>query len=142
MATHEDKMPTDELVLLVTAPIKAGCESEYLALVNEVNAAKRREPTLVNAALHRSVDDPSLFMLHETWRDRDDFFPVQLGRPYRAKYEARLPSLLRSPRERKVLAALRSDHAPATPSAPEGGTRESENPVAALSDFTRPKRPT
>jgi quinol monooxygenase YgiN len=38
-------------------------------------------------------------MLVETWLDRENFMSEQLKRPYRAQYEARLPELLRTPRE-------------------------------------------
>lgn len=41
----------------------------------------RHEPTFVGTVLHRSTDDPGLFMLYETWRDRADFFSVQMHRP-------------------------------------------------------------
>ena len=63
------------------------------------------------AAPPGSADDPALFMLHETWRDRDGFFAVQTKRPYRAAYEARLPGLLRAPRLMTVFEAIRADHA-------------------------------
>ena len=103
-------MTKSPFVLLATVPIKPGSENEYLALVNEVNDAMRHEPTFVNTVLHRSADDPSLFMLHETWLDREDFFSNQMKRPYREKYEARLPELLRAPREMKVFEPLRADY--------------------------------
>ncbi len=122
-------MTNDEFVLLATVPIKVGCELEYLALVNEVNEAMRHEPTFVNTVLHRSADDPGLFMLHETWQNREDFFAVQMRRPYRAKYEARLPELLRAPREMQVFEPLRADYA--DPARAEAGA----GPVAVLKRF-------
>ena len=100
----------DQFVLLVTVPIKPGREDEYLVLVNAVNDAMRNEPTFVNTILHRAADDPTEFMLYETWRDRADFFDVQMKRPYRAEYEARLPDLLRAPRKMQVFEPLRADH--------------------------------
>jgi len=95
--------------LLVTIPLKPGCADEYLALVHPVNDAMRHEPTFVNTVLHQAADDPDLIILHETWLDHDDFFTVQMERPYREAYEARLPALLRAPRDIKVLRPLRSD---------------------------------
>lgn len=112
-------MSKNQFVLLAMVPIKPGCEDEYLALVNEVNDAMRHEPTFMNTVLHRSADDPGLFMLHETWLDREDFFSQQMKRPYRAKYEARLPELLRAPREMKIFEPVRADYAFRTP--PEVG---------------------
>jgi len=82
-----------------------------LALVNEVNDAMRHEPTFVNPVLHRAADDPGLFMLHETWLDREDLFANQMNRPYRATYEVRLPDLLRAPRKMKVFELIRADYA-------------------------------
>lgn len=96
-------------VLLVTIHVRTGCEEEYISIVNPVNDAMRHEPTFVNTVLHRSVDDPALFMIHETWLDQEDFFAVQMKRSYREEYEARLPALLRHPRKMKVFEPLRSD---------------------------------
>ena len=102
-------MAADQFVLLATVPIKRGAEAEYLALVNAVNDEMRHEPTFVNTILHCAADVPGLFMLYETWRDREDFFAVQMKRPYRAEYEARLPELLRAPRRMEVFETLRAD---------------------------------
>lgn len=96
-------------VLLATIPLKPGHAAEYLSLVNLVNDAMRHEATFVSTVLHQAADDPDLFILHETWLDQDDFFAVQMKRPYRKAYEARLPALLRAPRDMKVLRPLRSD---------------------------------
>lgn len=103
-------MPSKPFVLLATIHVKPGCEAEYLSLVGPVNDAMRHEPTFVNTVLHRSADDPALFMLHETWLDRENFFSVQMKRPYRADYEARLPAMLRRPRTMQVFELLRSDY--------------------------------
>ena len=102
-------MNTAPFVLLVTFHLKAGCEEEFLAFIHRTNDAMRHEPTYVNTVVHRSTDDPLLFMLYETWLDREDFFAVQMKRPYRAEYEARLPDLLTQPREMKIFHPLRSD---------------------------------
>jgi len=102
-------MNSKPFVLLAIIPVKLGCEVEYLSLVGPVNDAMRHELTFVNTVLHRAADDPVLFMLHETWLDREDFFTVQMKRPYRAAYEARLPALLRAPRTMQVFEPLRSD---------------------------------
>ncbi len=130
-------MSNEQFVLLVTVPIKAGCEDEYLALVNAVNDEMRQEPTFVNTVLHRSAEDPGLFMLHETWRDREDFFSVQMKKPYRARYEARLPDLLRAPRELKIFEPLRADYV--APTVGSGAAVPDEtskpSPVAVLKRF-------
>ena len=130
-------MSDEQFVLLATVPIKAGCEDEYLELVNAVNDEMRQEPTFVNTVLHRSAEDPGLFMLHETWRDREDFFSVQMKKPYRARYEARLPDLLRAPREMKVFLPLRADYVAPTmaPGAASDGATSDPRPIAVLKRF-------
>ncbi len=50
-------------------------------------------------------------MLYETRRDHENFFAVQMKRPYRTEYEAKLPGLLRAPRRMEVFEMLRADHA-------------------------------
>jgi quinol monooxygenase YgiN len=47
-------------------------------------------------------------MLVETWLDRENFMSEQLKRPYRERYEARLPELLRTPRELSFYEPIRS----------------------------------
>ncbi len=69
----------------------------------------RHERTFVNTVLNQASDDPTLFVLHETWLDHGNFFSVQMKRDYRQEYEARLPALLREPREMKIFEPLRSD---------------------------------
>jgi quinol monooxygenase YgiN len=56
----------------------------------------------------RKTNDPDTIMLFETWLDRENFMLEQLKRSYRAQYEARLPELLRTPRELSFYAPIRS----------------------------------
>ena len=97
------------LSVVVTLLVKAGCEEEFLRLLGPVLDAMRHEPTFVNAALHRDPEDPTRFMLYETWADRTDLVEVQMQRAYRSAYEARLPELLREPRRAEVWRPLRGD---------------------------------
>jgi quinol monooxygenase YgiN len=85
-------------VLLVRIPVKAGFENEYLSLINAVIDEMRHETSFVNAVVHQSTEDPTVFLLHETWLGRDEFFTVQMKRSYRESYEARLPQIMRAPR--------------------------------------------
>ena len=97
------------VVVVVSLHVKPGHEEEFLRLVAPVLDAMRHEATFVNAALHQDPDDPTRFMLYETWADRDDLVGVQMKRDYRAAYEARLPALLREPRRAEVWRPLRGD---------------------------------
>ncbi|MFL5335843.1 MAG: putative quinol monooxygenase [Geminicoccaceae bacterium] len=71
------------LVAVVTLLLKPGHEEEFLRLLGPVLDAMRHEPTFVNAALHQDPEDPTRFMLYETWADRADLVEVQMKRPYR-----------------------------------------------------------
>ena len=80
-----------QLVVVVTLKVRPGMEDEFLRLLTPVLDAMRHEPTFISAALHRSPDDPTSFMLYEVWADLDDLVNVQIKRDYRTTYEARLP---------------------------------------------------
>jgi quinol monooxygenase YgiN len=97
-------------VLLLRIPVKAGFENEYLSLINAVIDEMRHETSFVNAVVHRSTEDPTVFFLHETWLGRDELFTVQIKRSYRESYEARLPQILRGPREITILEPFRREY--------------------------------
>lgn len=102
-------METTPFILLATFHLKPGCEEEFLRFIHHTIDAMRHEPTFVNTVVHRGADDRNLFLLYETWLDREDFFNVQMKRPYRTEYEARLPALLSEPREIQIFEPLRSE---------------------------------
>ncbi len=97
------------LVVVVSLHLKPGHEEEFLRLVAPVLDAMRHEASFVNAALHQDPEDPTRFMLYETWADRDDLVEVQMKRDYRGAYEARLPAILSEPRRAEVWRPLRGD---------------------------------
>ena len=99
------------VVVVVTLLVKPGHEEEFLRLLTPVLDAMRHEPTFINAALHQDAEDPTRFMLYETWADRTDLVEVQMKRLYRSAYEVRLPELLREPRRAEVWRPLRGDFA-------------------------------
>ena len=94
--------------VLVSIPLKPGRADEFLALLDDVFDAMKAEDTFVNATALRSADDPDTIMLYERWLDRENFMTEQLKRPYREKYESRLPELLRAPRELSFYEPIRS----------------------------------
>lgn len=71
--------------------------------------AMRHEATFINAVLHQDPEDPTSFMLYETWADEEDVVQVQIHRDYRKAYWDRLPDLLREPREIRSWRPLRGD---------------------------------
>jgi quinol monooxygenase YgiN len=101
----EDK----RIAFIVSLHVKPGCEAEFLRLLMPVLDAMRHESTFINAALHRDPADPTRFMLYETWTDLDDVKEVQIHRDYRQAYLARLPEILREPRQVQFWQPLRGD---------------------------------
>ncbi|HYG86428.1 MAG TPA: putative quinol monooxygenase [Azospirillum sp.] len=97
------------VVFIVSLHVKAGCEDEFQRLLVPVLDAMRHEATFINTVLHQDPADPARFMLYETWADLDDVAEVQMKRAYRSAYEARLPDLLREPRQVQVWRPLRGD---------------------------------
>ena len=95
----------------VTLHVKPGREAEFLDLLTPVLDAMRHEPGFINAVLNRSPDDPTLFMLYETWVDLDELVRVQIPRAYRQAYIAALPDLLRQERGVTLWQPMRGDFA-------------------------------
>ena len=94
--------------LLVDIPLKPGRADEFMALLNEVFEAMKIEETFVSATALRRAEDPDTILLYEIWVDRENFMSVQLKRPYRDRYEAGVPELLRSPRKLSFFEPIRS----------------------------------
>lgn len=95
--------------VVVTNHVKPGFEDEYLKLVMPIIDMMRHETSFINNVIHRAPDDPTRFMIYESWADRDDVFNVQIKRDYRRAYETRLPEILRAPREMAFWEPLRAD---------------------------------
>ena len=101
-------MTREPFVVLVSIPLKPGRAKEFLNLLDDVIAAMRNEETFVNVVVLQNSDDPDTIVLCETWLDRDNFSSVQRKRAYRDTYEARLPELLREPRQLTFYNAVRN----------------------------------
>jgi quinol monooxygenase YgiN len=68
-----------------------------------------QEPDFHSAFLHRSVDDPDLLVLYETWAcSREHFETRHAGADYRQPHETLLPALLAAGRSVQFLEPLRS----------------------------------
>jgi len=100
-------MTGQPFTLLVDIPLKPGRADEFMALLNDVFEAMKVEETFVSATALRGTEDPDTILLCENWIDRENFMSVQLKRPYRHRYEARLPELLRSPRKLSFFEPIR-----------------------------------
>lgn len=102
---------SDHVTFVVTLSLKPGCEEEFLDLLMPVLDAMRHETTFINAVLHQDAQDPTRFMIYETWTDLDDVIHVQMHRGYRKAYWERLPTLLRDPRQVQTWKPTRRDFA-------------------------------
>jgi quinol monooxygenase YgiN len=101
----------EPFTVLITLQVKPGREAEFLGLLAPVLNAMRHEPSFLNTILHQNPADPCRFLLYETWTDRRDLVEVQMHRPYRTAFEARLPALLERPRQVEIWQSLRADYA-------------------------------
>ena len=77
--------------------IKEGCEVEWMRLVQEVIDSMKHEETFISTSMCTHPTEQGKFMLYEVWKDRDEFFTVQVKREYRHQLMERLPTLIRSP---------------------------------------------
>lgn len=111
------------IAFTVTLHVKPGCEDAFLNLLTPVLDAMRHESSFINAVLHRDPEDPTRFMLYETWADLDDVVEVQLKRDYRRAYHEALPGLLRTERAIGVWQPMRADFAAAAPDADQPSAR-------------------
>lgn len=107
----------------VTLHVKPGQEQRFLYLLSPVLDAMRHERSFINAVLHRDPEDPTRFMLYETWADLDDVVEVQLKRDYRRAYHDALPELLRTERGIGIWQPMRADFTPAAPDADQPSAR-------------------
>jgi quinol monooxygenase YgiN len=73
---------------------EAAVERELLSLV----APSRAEEGCINYDLHRSADDPSLFMFHETWSSREAL-DKHLSQPFMDAFDERTEGMLAEPEE-------------------------------------------
>ena len=93
----------------VVVHVRPGHEDEFLRLLHPLLDAMRHEPTFINATLQRDPDDPTRFMIYETWADQRGLIEVQLQRDYRKAYLDRLPAILCGERQITVWRPMRSD---------------------------------
>lgn len=94
---------------LITFAVKPAQRERFLHLLDGVLDAMREEATFRNATLHVDPNDPSHFLLHETWADHQDVVDVQLARAYRRDWHKALSDILEGPREVSMWTPLRRD---------------------------------
>ena len=103
-------MEPDDLVFYVKLDLKPECVAEWKAAVTAVIDRMSREAAFVSCSLQQDPGNPTVFTLYERWREPSvaAFIAHQFeGKQYRQAYEARLPGMLRAPRDTSVLRHMR-----------------------------------
>ena len=93
------------LTVIATMRAQAGKEDELQQHLLRLVPQTRAEGGCIDYDLHRLQDDPSVFVMLENWRDRDEL-DKHLQMPYMREFAAALPDLLRSPLELQLLDML------------------------------------
>ena len=87
------KLPKDAVTLVVLLRAKEGQAPLLEAEIRALIAPTRREEGCLTYDLHRSVDTPGAFLLHEVWATRDDH-RLHTKTPHFLRWDARKDALL------------------------------------------------
>jgi quinol monooxygenase YgiN len=60
-------MPEEPVVVVVRIRAKPGCEAEVRHALVALRAPTRAEPGCLGQDVHEMPDEPTLFLLHESW---------------------------------------------------------------------------
>jgi quinol monooxygenase YgiN len=86
------------VTFLVELEAKPETREMFERLLLDVLRNVSREKDFVLCHVHRSQDNPSLYVLHETWACTKDYFLEHyLNAPYKREYEEAVPMLLARP---------------------------------------------
>ena len=89
-------MERRELTVLARFKAKEGKETDVLRAITSLIAPTKAEEGCINYDLHRAQNDPGLFVLYETWRNRQDL-DSHLATPYLQAFLEQAPELLAEP---------------------------------------------
>ena len=81
------------LTILALIPAKPGQGDALAEALKGLVAPTRAEPGNISYDAHRSVDDPDLFMMYETWESKEAL-DKHFQQPYVTAAVARLPDLV------------------------------------------------
>jgi quinol monooxygenase YgiN len=94
-ATHAGKLPKDAVTLIVILHAREGQETLLEAELRALIGPSRKEAGCFTFDLHRSVDAPSAFLLHEVWASREAH-TEHMHTPHFLRWNARKDALLTS----------------------------------------------
>jgi quinol monooxygenase YgiN len=93
--TASGKLPKDAVTLIVLLRAREGQETLLEAELRALNGPSRREEGCFTFDLHRSVDTPGAFLLHEVWASREAH-TEHTHSPHFLRWNARKDSLIAS----------------------------------------------
>lgn len=82
-----------QLTLIAFIPAKSGMGDELGRRLLALVEPSRAEPGNINYDLHRSIEDPDMWVLYENWRDAADL-AAHFEFPYMKAFVATLPEVL------------------------------------------------
>ena len=95
LAIASAKLPKNAVTLVVILHAKPGQESFLEAELRALVAPTRREEGCVTYDLHRALEVPRAFLLHEVWATREDH-RLHTQTPHFLRWDARKDALLAS----------------------------------------------
>jgi quinol monooxygenase YgiN len=93
--TASGKLPKDAVTLIVLLRAREGQETILEAELRALSGPSRREEGCFTFDLHRSVDTPGAFLLHEVWASREAH-TEHTHSPHFLRWNARKDSLIAS----------------------------------------------
>jgi len=87
------KLPKDAVTLMVLLRAKPGQEILLEAELRALVAPTRREPGCLTYDLHRGIETPGTFLLHEVWATREHH-RAHTKTPHFTRWDARKDALL------------------------------------------------
>ncbi len=98
-------MPSKELIVVASFKAKKGKEDIVLAELNALLSPTRKEAGCIQYDLHRSTDDPGVFVFYEIWKSKQDL-EQHLEMPYLQALLAKAEKLFAAAPEIKFLEKL------------------------------------
>ena len=95
------------VTVIARARAKQGSEALLKKAIEEVIIPTHAEAGCLKYALHRSLEDPQLFVIVEKWVSKDAH-AIHMGMPYIRALFQKLPGLLAGPAEIQVFEPLPS----------------------------------
>lgn len=83
-------MSDETIVLVARLKVKDGAVEEAKQAALDIVADSRAEAGCVNYDIHQAIDDPTVFVWHETWKNKtaiDEHFETDFFKNFFAKVE-------------------------------------------------------